>query len=239
VTLSVFLVEALPAGDTYRLDGPEGHHAATVQRLRVGQELLLTDGRGAAASASVVGVGRGVLDLALGARSFVPPPDPALVVVQGIAKGDRGELAVQAMTEAGVDEIVPWSAARSVARWRDGKPLERWRSTVREAAKQARRSWVPEVSAPLSTAQVAARLAAASGALVLHETAQARLSTVELPASGSIVIVVGPEGGVADDEVDAFVAAGAVPVRLGEPILRTSTAGVAALAALSVRLGRW
>jgi 16S rRNA (uracil1498-N3)-methyltransferase len=239
VTVSVFLVDALPAGDTYRLDGPEGHHAATVQRLRIGQSLLLTDGRGSAVSASVLAVGRGFLDLSLGARSRSVPPDPRLVVVQGIAKGDRGELAVQAMTEAGVDEIVPWAAARSVAKWRDGKPLERWRSTVREAAKQARRCWLPVVSAPLSTAEVAARLSGAAAALVLHETAPARLSTVDLPASGAVVVVVGPEGGVADDELAAFVAAGAVPVRLGEPILRTSTAGVAALSALSVRLGRW
>jgi 16S rRNA (uracil1498-N3)-methyltransferase len=239
VSVAVFLVPALPEGDSFRLDGPEGHHAATVQRLSVGQSLLLVDGRGSSVCASVVGTGRGYLDLALGDRSFEPAPDPALVVVQGIAKGDRGELAVQAMTEAGVDEIVPWAAARSVAKWRDGKPLERWRATVREAAKQARRAWMPAVSTPLTTGDVASRLAAASAALVLHETAQTRLSTVELPASGPIVIVVGPEGGIADDELAAFVGAGAVAVRLGDPILRTSTAGVAALSALSVRLGRW
>jgi 16S rRNA (uracil1498-N3)-methyltransferase len=237
VSLSVFLVDALPAGDSYRLDGPEGHHAATVQRLRTGQELLLTDGRGGLATGSVVNAGRGFLDVALGARSYSPPPDPRVVVVQGIAKGDRSELAVQAMTEAGVDEIVPWAAARSVAKWRDGKPLERWRATAREAAKQSRRCWLPVVSEVATTTAVVARLAAASAALVLHETATERLSTVELPASGSVVVVVGPEGGVADEEIAAF--AGAHFVRLGEQVLRTSTAGVAALAALSVRLGRW
>jgi 16S rRNA (uracil1498-N3)-methyltransferase len=156
------------------------------------------------------------------------------VVAQGIAKGDRGELAVQAMTEVGVDEIVPWAAARSVARWKDDRPLDRWRATVREAAKQARRAWLPEVSAPVPTAALAPRVT-----FVLHEGAKARLSTVDIPAGDELVLVVGPEGGVAPEELAAFEAAGAVPVRLGDTVLRTSTAGVAALSVLSGRLGRW
>ena len=234
----LFLVAALPgSGDTVHLDGPEGHHAATVQRLRVGEELILADGRGGLATGRVVAVGKGTLDVRLESTTTVPAADPSLTVVQGIAKGERGELAVQAMTEAGVDAIVPWAAARSVARWRDERPLERWRATAREAAKQARRAWLPDVLAPESSAAVARRCAAA--ALVLDEGAQVRLSTVELPAHGEIVVVVGPEGGVAPDELALFEAAGAVPVRLGPSVLRTSTAGVAAIAALSIRLGRW
>jgi 16S rRNA (uracil1498-N3)-methyltransferase len=138
------------------------------------------------------------------------------------------------MTEAGVDEIVPWLAARSVAVWRDEKPLQRWRSTAREAAKQARRSWLPVVSAPSSTVTLAPR-----ASLVLDGDAEARLSTVDLPSTGDIILVVGPEGGITPEELAVFRAAGAVPVRLGETILRTSTAGVAALAVLSGRLGRW
>ncbi|NJC71094.1 16S rRNA (uracil(1498)-N(3))-methyltransferase [Planosporangium thailandense] len=236
MSFPLFLVDALPDGDEFRLDGPEGHHAATVQRLRVGEELLLGDGRGGTASATVTTVGRGVLDVTITGRGYVPPPAPRLVVAQGIAKGDRGELAVQAMTEVGVDGIVPWAAARSVARWKDDRPLQRWRATVREAAKQARRPWVPEVSAPLSTAALARR---PGPTLVLHEEAETPLSKVDLPADGELTLVVGPEGGVAPEELAALVAAGAVAVRLGPEVLRTSTAGVAALAALSVRLGRW
>jgi 16S rRNA (uracil1498-N3)-methyltransferase len=132
---------------------------------------------------------------------------------------------------------VPWQASRSVARWRDDRPLERWRATVREAAKQARRAWLPAVSAALTTAQVVTVLSAFS--LVLDEAADRRLSSVELPSAGDITLVVGPEGGIAPEELAAFTAAGAVPVRLGSSILRTSTAGVAAISALSVRLGRW
>jgi 16S rRNA (uracil1498-N3)-methyltransferase len=232
LSLPLFLVDELPTGSEFVLDGPEGHHAAAVQRLRVGEELLLGDGRGGTATAVVTAVGRGSLVVSLRERGYIPPPAPRIVVVQGIAKGDRGELAVQAMTEVGVDAIIPWAAARSVARWKDDRPLRRWRATAREAAKQARRSWVPEVSDAVTTADLTGPL------LVLHEEAGLRLSSVDLPA-GDLTLVVGPEGGVAPEELAAFGAAGGVPVRLGPEVLRTSTAGVAAVSVLSARLGRW
>jgi 16S rRNA (uracil1498-N3)-methyltransferase len=228
-----FLVPVLPDGDVFVLDGPEGHHAATVQRLRVGERLVLCDGTGGTVSATVVGAGKGSLELSLGERSYESAPDPRLVVVQGIAKGDRGELAVQAMTEVGVDAIVPWAAVRSVARWTSDKPRQRWADTAREAAKQARRTWVPPVAAPVSTKDIPA------GALVLHSDAALALSAVPLPAKGDIVLVVGPEGGIAPEELAALEQAGAKAVRLGPSVLRTSTAGPAALAVLSARLGRW
>ncbi|GAB2593108.1 ribosomal RNA small subunit methyltransferase E [Paractinoplanes abujensis] len=236
----MFLVDALPAGDSFVLDGPEGHHAATVQRLRAGETLLLSDGRGTLATGHVDTVGKGTVSVALGARSVAPAPDPRLVVVQGIAKGDRGELAVQAMTEIGVDEILPWAASRSVTQWRGDrgfKARDKWAATAREAAKQARRPWLPVVGGDpdCSTKQVAARLGAS--AFVLHEEATERLTTVPLPSSGEIVLVVGPEGGISDAELAQFD--GATPVRLGREVLRTSTAGVAALSVLSARLGRW
>ncbi|HEX2771826.1 MAG TPA: 16S rRNA (uracil(1498)-N(3))-methyltransferase [Micromonosporaceae bacterium] len=244
MSAALFLVDRLPAGDAYTLDGPEGHHAATVQRLRVGQDLVLGDGLGGTATAVVTAVGRGTLDVAVTGRRYAPPPDPRLVVVQGIAKGERGELAVQAMTEAGVDEIVPWAAARSVAQWRGergARAREKWVATAREAAKQSRRSWCPRVSGDpdASTRAVAGRLADAAAAFVLHEEASSRLATADLPAGGKIVLVIGPEGGIDEGELAAFTAAGATPVRLGDAVLRTSTAGVAALAVLSARLGRW
>ncbi|GAA0548789.1 16S rRNA (uracil(1498)-N(3))-methyltransferase [Paractinoplanes ferrugineus] len=238
----LFLVDDLPASPTCTLDGPEGHHAATVQRLRAGEALILADGRGGSATAEVVTVGKGSVEVRITGRELVPAPDPRLVVVQGIAKGDRGELAVQAMTEIGVDEILPWAASRSVAQWRGDrgfKARDKWAATAREAAKQARRSWLPLVGGDpdCSTKQVAARLG--GHAFVLHEEATERLATAELPVSGEIVLVVGPEGGISDAERAAFEDAGATAVRLGREVLRTSTAGVAALAVLSARLGRW
>ncbi|MFG2058848.1 16S rRNA (uracil(1498)-N(3))-methyltransferase [Micromonospora sp. NPDC048930] len=240
----LFLVDALPTGDTLTLDGPEGHHAATVQRLRVGEELLLADGRGGTAAAVVAAVGRGTLDLRVTSRGYVDASVPRLVVVQGIAKGDRGELAVQAMTEVGVDEIVPWSASRSVVQWRGERGVrarEKWAATAREAAKQARRAWLPVVAGTPdeSTTTVARRIAGAAAAFVLHEEAQERLTTAELPETGEIVLVVGPEGGIAPPELTAFQQAGARTIRLGPAVLRTSTAGVAALSVLATRLSRW
>jgi 16S rRNA (uracil1498-N3)-methyltransferase len=243
MSAALFLVDALPAGESHTLTGPEGHHAATVQRLRPGEELLLGDGRGGTATAVVEAIGRGTVDVRVKSRSYAEPPDPRLVVVQGIAKGDRGKLAVQAMTEVGVDEIVPWAAGRSVAQWRGERGVrarEKWATTAREAAKQARRAWLPVVGgAPDETTPAVARRLRTATAFVLHEAARDRLAVAPLPDSGDIVLVVGPEGGITDAELGAFVSAGAQPVRLGETVLRTSTAGVAALAVLASRLGRW
>lgn len=242
MSLPQFLVAAVPEGERYRLDGPEGHHAATVQRLRVGEALLLCDGAGGVVECAVSGVARGALDLAVVRRSRQPSPAPRVVAVQALAKGDRGELAIQMLTEAGVDEVVPWQAARSVVRWhgdRGARAHDRWRSVVREAAKQARRAWLPTVADPASTGEVARRLAGAAAGFVLHEEAETPLASVGAPEMGEVVFVVGPEGGVAPEELAAFREAGAVPVRLGASVLRTSTAGVAALAVLNVRTGRW
>jgi 16S rRNA (uracil1498-N3)-methyltransferase len=162
--------------------------------------------------------------------------------VQALAKGERGELAVEAMTELGVDEIVPWAASRSITQWRGAradKALDRWRRTAREAAKQSRRAWVPTVAGVADQEEARIRVTAAAGALVLHEEARHSIAEVPLPGADDIVVVVGPEGGISPAEIAVFADAGAVPVRLGDTVLRTSTAGPAALAALSLRLGRW
>jgi 16S rRNA (uracil1498-N3)-methyltransferase len=242
VTDALFLVDEVPDGPTYRLAGAEGHHAADVMRLRVGESALLGDGAGGVAECTVEAVGKGVLDLRITAVRREPPPSPRLVVAQGLAKGDRGELAVQAMTEAGVDEIVPWQASRSVVRWhgeRGERARQRWSATAREAGKQSRRAYLPSVAPTADTAAVAARLGTAAAAYVLHETADLPLTGVTPPAAGEVVLVVGPEGGIAPAELDAYSAAGARLVRLGATVLRTSTAGVAALAVLNARTGRW
>jgi 16S rRNA (uracil1498-N3)-methyltransferase len=172
----------------------------------------------------------------------VPAETPRLVVVQALPKGDRGELAVEMLTEVGADVIVPWAASRSVARWkgeRAARSLEKWRTAAREAAKQARRAWFPEVAGLATTEDVVDLLAAASVRVVLHEAASGPLADVPVPGRGEIVIVVGPEGGLTDAELEAFGAVGAEPLRLGSSVLRSSTAGVAAAAALLSRTPRW
>jgi 16S rRNA (uracil1498-N3)-methyltransferase len=242
VTPPLFLVDAIGPGDGLLLDGPEGRHAATVKRLRAGEDVLVGDGRGTLARAVVASVVRDAVQLVLGERVAHPAPAPRVLLAQALVKGDRGELAVELATEAGVDGVLPWRAARCVARWEDGprgdKALARWRSTAREAAKQARRPWVPVVEDPVGTPALARRAAGAT-ALVLHEDAGEALAAVPLPAAGDVLLVVGPEGGITDRELAALTAAGGVPVRLGSSVVRTSTAGAAAVAVVSARTARW
>jgi 16S rRNA (uracil1498-N3)-methyltransferase len=241
MTLPVFLADDV-TGESVVLTGPEGHHAARVRRLRVGESVDVVDGRGTRATCTVTSVGRDVVELAVGHRSTAPTPSPRLVLVQALAKGDRGELAVELATEVGVDEVVPWAAARCVAKWdgeRGAKALDRWRSTAREAGKQSRRAWLPVVAELHTTGQVVERARAAAATLLLHESASQSLAGLDLPATGDVLLVVGPEGGLADEELDVLAAAGGQPVRLGPSVLRTSTAGAAAIAVVSAQTTRW
>lgn len=230
------------AGDEVVLDGAEGRHAATVRRLRAGERVDLTDGAGLLAQCVVSAATRDRLALRVLARHEEDPPAPRLVVVQALPKGERGELAVEAMTELGVDEVVPWAAARCVTRWqgeRGARALDRWRATAREAGKQSRRARFPRIAPLADTPEVARRLHAAALPVVLHEEAGRPLAAEPVPGAGEVVCVVGPEGGITPEELAAFAGAGAGAFRLGPTVLRTSTAGVAALAVLLSRTARW
>ncbi|MEV8396592.1 16S rRNA (uracil(1498)-N(3))-methyltransferase [Streptomyces niveus] len=245
MTAPVFVVDAtvgLRPG-TVTLEGPEGRHAVSVRRLRVGEEVVLTDGAGTGANGRVAAVhGKDRLDVEVTGVRTEAEPAPRITVVQALPKGDRGEVSVETMTETGVDAIVPWQAARCITQWkgeRGAKSLAKWRATAREAGKQSRRLRFPEVAEAASSKEVAALLAAADFAAVLHEEGSEPLATAQLPGAGSIVLVVGPEGGVSPDELALFADAGAAPYRLGPTVLRTSTAGTAACALLLGRTGRW
>jgi 16S rRNA (uracil1498-N3)-methyltransferase len=237
----LFLLETLPETDELLVDGGEGRHAVDVLRLTPGELVRVGDGQGRVAEGDVVAAGPDGLRVAVRARFEVPAPSPEFVLVQALPKGDRGPLAVDLATELGVDRIVPWTAARCVTRWREdrvAKGVAKWRSAARAASKQSRRPRVPEVTDPLTTREVCGLIADADLTVVLHEQARRPLAELAIPRSGTVVVVVGPEGGLTDGEVVAFRAAGAESVRLGPEVLRTSTAGAAALAALSMRT-RW
>ncbi|MBB2921400.1 16S rRNA (uracil(1498)-N(3))-methyltransferase [Cellulomonas cellasea] len=266
------------AGGLHLLDGAEGRHAGVVQRRSPGERVDVVDGRGVRIECVVEGAHPDGVQLRVRARVEEPAPGVALVLVQALAKGDRDELAIEAATEVGVDAVVPWQAERSVVVWRGeraAKSRARWLGTVRAAAKQSRRAWVPEVGTALDDRGLVARVqeTARRGGLtlVLHEEASTPLASVALPAVGApaagpvglggphgndgsagsdgapgaageaveLLVVVGPEGGISQREVDALTEAGAVTVRLGPHVLRTSTAGPVALALLAERLGRW
>jgi 16S rRNA (uracil1498-N3)-methyltransferase len=237
----LFLLENLPDTDDLLVEGSEGRHAVEVLRLAPGERVRVGDGRGTIAEGDVVAAGAEGLRVAVRARFEVPEPAPEFVLVQALPKGDHGPLAVDLATELGVDRIVPWTAARCVTRWREdrvAKGVQKWRSAARAASKQSRRPRIPEVTDPMTTREVCGMLADVDLAVVLHEQARRPLAELQIPRTGTIAVVVGPEGGLTDGEVVAFRAAGAEAVRLGPEVLRTSTAGAATLAALSMRT-RW
>jgi 16S rRNA (uracil1498-N3)-methyltransferase len=243
----LFYIEALPdSGELAVVDGDEGFHAATVRRIREGEELILGDGVGGLARCTVEQTGRDGLRARVLDRWQLPPVQPPVTVVQALPKSERSELAIELATEAGADALVAWQAARCVARWdgaRADKGLRRWRAVARAAAQQSRRAYIPSVDGVLSTAALTERIgdevAAGGTVLALHESADGPLTDLSLAQAKSVMLVVGPEGGIAPDELAGFAAAGATVVRLGPTVLRTSTAAAVALGALGVLTPRW
>ncbi|KGN42132.1 16S rRNA (uracil(1498)-N(3))-methyltransferase [Knoellia aerolata] len=246
MSLALYLVApgslaATAPGDVVVLDGAEGRHAATVRRTRTGERLRVADGAGRVVTGVVEAVERDRLDVRADVVEDLPEPRTRLVLVQALAKGDRDDQAVEAATELGVDEVVPWQASRSIVQWRGergARARAKWDAVLVAATKQSRRPRRPVLGETASTAELAARIAAGAAAYVLHEDADVPLAGQVLPEEGEVLVVVGPEGGIAPDELDTFRAAGAVVVRLGDTVLRSSSAGPAALAVLSAA-GRW
>ncbi|MFE7844975.1 16S rRNA (uracil(1498)-N(3))-methyltransferase [Microbacterium sp. NPDC057407] len=228
-------------GDAVVLTGAEAHHAAAVRRVRAGEEITVGDGRGVWLTGHCESATPREVLVRVDSRAEAPAPVPRVVLVQALAKGDRDELAVQAATELGADEIVPWQASRSVSRWdaKAEKGRARWSTIVREAAKQAHRSWIPDVGVLTTTEMLTSRVAEARS-LVLEPTATTPLSQLDLAGDErDILLIVGPEGGIAPDELSRLEGAGATLTRLGDSVLRTSTAGPAALALVNAAIGRW
>ena len=237
--LSEELVSAT-IGERVTVGGAEARHAVTVSRIALGESILIGNGAGLVISGTVVAAEH--TEFVVQVETFVetPPNSPAIWLVQALAKGDRDEQAVQQATELGVDGVIPWSAQRSIVKWEGAKVRkghDRWSAIVREASKQSVRSWVPEVG-DLASLSVLVALAKVTRMLLLEPTAELALGALE-PDDRDVVLVVGPEGGIAPSELTRLEAAGATPLRLGDTILRTSTAGPAAVAVLNARLGRW
>lgn len=244
---TVFYLGHLPdVGGTAVLDGKEGHHAATVRRIRVGERILLSDGAGGLADTVVTAVERDRLELLVDARSEAHRPTPTVGLVQALPKAERSELSVELATEAGIDSIYPWQSSRCVARWEGVKAVKgvaKWRGVAAAASKQSRRPFVPEVHDLLDTAAVVSLVTSvtARGGIVavLHEAATAEFSSLPFRDVSEVLLVVGPEGGIDDKEIDKLTGAGATPVMLGPTVLRTSTAAAVALGAIGVSTDRW
>lgn len=240
---SLFYVDALPGvGGTAVVDGDEGHHASTVRRIRPGEELDLSDGHGTVAHCVVEEAVKGRLSARVLAVATVPRPTPTVTIAQALPKSERSELAIELATEAGADAFLAWSAQRCVARWESAakvdKGLRRWGAVARSAARQSRRAHIPEIGGLVSTADLLARIPGAL-TLVLHESATVPLAEAGVADADSVLLVVGPEGGISDQELAELTAAGARAVRLGPAVLRTSTAAAVALGAIGVLTSRW
>lgn len=245
------LDEAAP-GSHFTLDGAEARHAVTVKRLAVGESVDIADGAGKRLTGTVSSVAPAALTVECASVTVEERPDVRLVLVQALAKGDRDELAIETSTELGIDAVVPWQSERSIVRWkgdRAAKAHAKWQSAVTAAAKQARRAWIPDVRSAVDTQGLAAAVSAASLTVILHEDAVRPLRRVleewrdaGRPADsgpGEILLIVGPEGGISPREVTRLCGAGAVTALLGPHVLRSSTAGPAAVVVASDVLGRW
>jgi 16S rRNA (uracil1498-N3)-methyltransferase len=233
-------LDRVEVGSVATLDGGEARHAVSVSRVQVGESLRIGNGSGLVVTGTVESASPQTLSLRVETVDETPAASPAIWLAQALAKGDRDELAVQAATELGVDGVIPWASQRSIVKWEGAKVRkghDRWSAIVREASKQSIRPWIPEV-ADLATTRVLCALASEARMLVLDPAAEMSLSGVR-PDGRDLVLVVGPEGGISDSELEQFVRAGAEPVRLGSNVLRTSTAGPAAIAVLGTVLGRW
>lgn len=247
MTAALFYVDTLPeVGNLAVVDGDEGFHAANVRRIRVGEELDLSDGAGAVGHCVIEEVAKARLSARVLERWTVEPAKPTVTIVQALPKSDRSELAVELATEAGADAFVAWQAARCVARWngpKADKGLRRWRAVARAAARQSRRPHIPSVTGVTSTGELVAgvreAVVAGTPVLALHESAIEPLTEHALAQADSLMLVIGPEGGITDEELAALSEAGAHVVRLGPTVLRTSTAAAVALGALGALTARW
>lgn len=243
----LFYVEALPeVGALAVVGGDAGFHAATVRRIRPGEQLTLGDGAGALAQCRVEEVDRGGLRARVLDRRVLAPPAPPVTLVQALPKSERSELAIELATEAGADAFLAWQADRCVARWdgpRAGKGLRRWQAVARAAAGQSRRAHIPPVDGVLAGAELVSwvrrQVAGGTTVLVLHDAAGAGLPDVVASTVPALAVIVGPEGGITEAELTSLTGAGAVAARLGPTVLRTSTAAAVALGALGVLTPRW
>ena len=230
------------SGSTFVLSGPEAKHAISVRRMLQGEAIAVSDGAGLKVRGTVTNVGKDTLEIIVSSTEALKAPAVQLHLAQALAKGDRDELAIQACTELGLQGVIPWQAERSISIWKDEKKVKgqtRWQTIVAEAAKQSLRAYVPVVEPVQNSQELVSKLAEFDLVLVLDPEADKSITQVTLPSSGSVALVVGPEGGMSEAELEAFAAAGFSSVRIGSGVLRTSTAGMAAVSFLQAKLGEW
>ena len=237
--LTLFFVEDLPTtvGATYEFDGEDAFHAIKVLRIAAGEIFNLSDGKGAWARVSVLNVNKKSMSVKVLETGLEAELEQHFTIIQAIPKGDRIKESIEMSTEGGADRIVMWKAARSIGR--ADEKIEKLQQTAREASKQSRRFRIPTIAGVATTDSVIDEIAKVDLALVFHESATMRISQIVTPQPKKVAIIIGPEGGLTDQEIETFAAAGAEVVLMGRPILRSAHAGLAALAAVNTALSVW
>jgi len=232
--LTLFFVPDLPSevGASYSFNSEDANHAIKVLRIEVGEIFRVSDGNGGWANVQVNEVTKRSLETTVLEVGRQKPLEIQFTVVQALPKSDRAKEAVELLTEAGADVIVPWLANRSISRT---EVISKFAITAREASKQSRRLFIPQLHETVKEKGVIELIKSADLALVFHESAQVKLSEIITPQTKArnVVIVIGPEGGITEEELAAFAAAGAHVAGLGRPILRSAHAGLAALSAVN------
>jgi 16S rRNA (uracil1498-N3)-methyltransferase len=237
--LSLFFVDQISSGTTQELSGDEGHHAVKVIRLQIGEQIKIADNLGNWVSGAITEVGKKSLKINVSERGNAEHLKPELILVQAVTKSDRTKEMLELLTVAGADQIIPWQAQRCISKWKSDS-TDKWLTTIKESAKQARRVKLPVLSDAVTTNQLVKLFQAEDQIIVLHESAQLNLSQFKfVEKTKRIFIVIGPEGGISEDEISQLTSAKAVVVRMGENVLRSAHAGFAALSGIQTLIGRW
>lgn len=236
--LTYFIVDDTPTavGILYTFVGEDAHHAINVLRIKEGERFALTDGRGHWAHVTAHGIGKREMVCHVDEIGFDKPLTVQFTVIQALPKSDRMRESLELLTEGGVDRIVPWQAERSIGK---GDNVEKWKVTLREATKQSRRTYIPEITDVVDLSGVLAEIKQADTAIAFHQESAQKLSDVFNTSAHRICIIIGPEGGLTDGEIQALTSAGAQVALMGRPVLRTAHAGLAALSAVNALLGVW
>jgi len=237
--LPLFFVDNLSGGNSQLLDKDEAHHAIKVLRVKIGEEIMISDGSGNWASGPIEELDKKTLLIKVSNQGEKKMHKPELVIVQAITKSDRNKEMLELITVAGVDRIIPWQSDRSISKWQSDS-ADKWELTIKESCKQARRVVMPKLSKSVNSRQLGEELSSSPFSLIFHESASTNFSDVKIPSDiQSIHLIIGPEGGITDEELLMFKCVSSNIVRLGDPVLRSAHAGFAALAAVQTKLGRW
>ena len=237
--LTLFFSDQISTGQRQVLENEEAHHAIKVLRLNTGEVIKISDGVGNWVSGPIVEIAKKELFISITERGEIQAAKPELVLVQAITKSDRNKEMLELAVEAGVDRIIPWQSERSISKWQSDSE-QKWQVGIKQSCKQARQVKLPQLMQVMSTTEVIKSISEGGFGIVFHEEASTKFSALTIPNSqSSVYLVIGPEGGISEQELLSFQNNGSKVVRLGDTVLRSAHAGFAALSAVQTKLGRW